>query len=271
MTAFGAPTGAHPDRRARRVRRRHARIVLEAAHRRAFRRRPHARVGRDLGPRPPPTSSSRTATSTITKGLIEAGRVDDRRRGTVLARLPAQGRRRGDQRRHPHVEASPGRSPPRVRARRLSRSKGSPRASSTSGASTRRPTASAGCRSTRARPTARRSTSRPRTCASKATGVRLDSIDIAKSTGTRHRRRVGRRGTATIRSTPTAREIPVESLVDAVVPARAAVGAHAVHRHRHRHVRLAALRRAAAHRRPVRRRRGHRPGHRPALAARRAC
>ena len=47
--------------------------------------------------------------------------VDDRRRGPVLARLPAQGQRRRDQRRHPHVETSPRGSAARVSARRLSR------------------------------------------------------------------------------------------------------------------------------------------------------
>ena len=39
------------DRRQRRVRRRDARVVLEAAHRGALQRRSHARVGRRLGPR----------------------------------------------------------------------------------------------------------------------------------------------------------------------------------------------------------------------------
>ena len=67
---------------------------------------------------------------------------------------------------------------------------------------------SAGCRSIAAPPTARPSTSRRRTCGSKATGVRLDGIDITEEHRRRDRRGLGRRGTATIRSTPSGARIP---------------------------------------------------------------
>ena len=51
MTAFGAPTGAIDIGGRGEFDGVHARVVLEAAHRGALRRRPHARLGHDLGPR----------------------------------------------------------------------------------------------------------------------------------------------------------------------------------------------------------------------------
>ena len=76
-------------------------------------------------------------------------------------------------------------------------------------------------------------------------GVRLDGIDITKSTGSvTGAAWVGWDGNYSFNADGA--RIPVESLVSVVVSARAAVGPPAVQRHRHRHVRGAALRRQAA-------------------------
>ena len=57
---------------------------------------------------------------TISKSADSGGRVDDRRRGTLLARLSPQGQRRGNQRGHPDDQAPAARPAPRLPARRLS-------------------------------------------------------------------------------------------------------------------------------------------------------
>ena len=88
-------------------------------------------------------------------------------------------------------------------------------------------------------------------------GVRLDGIDIAKSTGrVTGAAFVGWDGSYSFNADGT--KIPVESLEDRVVAACAAVGCSPVQRDRNRFVRGTALRREAHDRRPVRRRRGHR-------------
>ena len=172
----------------------------------------------------------------IKKSVIEheGSRIDAE--GRVLARVPAQGRRRGDQRQHPHGQAAAGGPAARLRARRLPGRRPDvgrvPRLRRrTSGR-----TASAGCRSTRARPTASRSTSRPPNLRFEGTGVRLDKIDITEEHRRGHRRGVGRLGRQLLVRRQR-REDPGRVADHDLVPARAALGHPRVRRDRHRHVR----------------------------------
>ena len=186
------------------------------------------------------------------------GDSEIRRRRSVLARLS---RARTAARRSTRASASTSRPARRTCGTHSSsttiRSKARCRASSSSTASTRRRSASATCRSTRAWPTARRSRRATSALRFEGGGVRLDSIDIAKSSGrVTGAAYVGWDGNYSFNADGTQDSRRVAE--DRVVAACAAVGCSAVQRDRERHVRGAALRREAHDRRPVRRRRRHR-------------
>ncbi len=100
-------------------------------------------------------------------------------------------------------------------------------------------------------------------------GVRLDNIDIRKSTGgVTGAAYVGWDGNYSFNADGA--RVPVESLVSVVVSARTALRPAAVHRDGRRHFRRAALRRQAGRRRLVCRRRGHRAALGTAQPARRS-
>ena len=105
-------------RRQRRVRRRDAAGVPPAADRGAFSRRPPARVGRHLGTRDR-RSRHRRRLRVDHERARRPARPAHRDRRPLRARLSAQGRRRGDQRADQGDALAAGRSPPRLRARRL--------------------------------------------------------------------------------------------------------------------------------------------------------
>ena len=269
MTAFGASARRGADRRLRRVRRRDAGVVLAAADRRALQGRADARVGRGLGQRHG-RPRDREQLRDVTKSVMRAGESEIRADGQVLARLPAQGRRRGDRRpRPPHAPAA-GRS-----ATRAFELDDYPVDGLVSGEfhvyGNYRDAA-------RLRPADHRKGHRLRRAFEMATaslrfegtGVRLDSLDVTKSTGTvTGAAWVGWDGNYSFDAdgTPDSGRVAGHR----GLPARAALGPAAVQRHRRRHVRGAALRREAARRRSVRRRRRHRPGHGPAAASRRGA
>ena len=204
MTAFGSPTGARADRRLGRVRRRDAASASRSRASRALQRRAHARVGHDLGRRHREGRDREQLRRRQRKRRSPTGRSRDHGRGPVLARLSAQGQRRRDQRAHPHHAAAARGSAPRVRARRLSgrraRLRRIPPLRQVRDAVRLRPAADR----RGARRTASRSRPRPRRCASRA--------PASGSTGSTSRRAPARSpaprgsaGTATTRSTPTAR------------------------------------------------------------------
>ena len=145
----------------------------------------HARLGRRRGGAAAATSSSRTATSDVTNARVTGEASRDRRRRAVLARLPAQGRRRGDQRARPARRA--GRWP--ICATRscstTSRSTARCPASSTCTAEYETPFGFGRCRSTRASPTASRSRPRPRRCGSRAAACGSTAIEVDESTAAR--------------------------------------------------------------------------------------
>ncbi len=85
----------HCDRRRRQVRRRHARRLPAAAHRRPHDRAGDARVGRDLGRRRR-RLRRRELVCVREPRLDSLGPVAHGRDGAVLARLPARRRRRRD-------------------------------------------------------------------------------------------------------------------------------------------------------------------------------
>ena len=242
MTAFGAPTGADPDRRQRRVRRRDAGVFSQAAHRRAVHRRPAARLGRRLG--------------------------HARRRRGHREQL-RQRHERGDDARAARRSAPTASSRSAIRARtaarRSTRASGSPVGrwpicGTPSSSTTTRWT---GCVSgdfhrlrplraavrlrqhadrARASPTARRSSARPRRCVSRAT-----AFGSTRSTSARAAARVtgaafvGWDGDYSFNADGA--RIPVESLTTAALPAGAALRPAPVQRHRRGHLRRAALRR----------------------------
>ena len=153
----------------------------------------------------------------VSESVITDGDVRDQGRRHVLARVSAPRQRRGDQRAGPHHAAAARGSAPRVRARRLSgrrtRLRRVPPVRQVPDPVRLRPAR----RSTAAPRTARRSRPRPRRCASKGSGVRLDALDIHKSTGgVTGAAWVGWDGNYSFNADGT--RIPVESLTTAAFP-----------------------------------------------------
>ena len=257
------------DRRPRRVRRRDARRVHAAADRGPLHRRRHARLGHVWG--------SGTADLVIensyvdvTKSVITTASREITRRRAVLARLPAQGRRRGDQR--PHQRSRGGRS--RTCATRSSstttRSKACLGRVPPLRQRTRRRSASAGCIIDKGTAYGETFDTRRRRCGSRApaSGSTASTSGRAPAPSPAPR---GSAGTATTRSTRTAPgsrsnrsttasfpRAPLSGCCSSTPPAPA----------RSRSPRYDVQ---APRGRPVRRRRRHRPGHRAAVAARRAA
>ena len=167
ITAFGSPTGVDHRRRLGEFRG----TMTKSFRARSSRGSSSATTcgrGTSSGGARPAACRSRTATSTsravVTRGpsSIAVGRP-------VLARLPAQGRRRGDQRPGRAQGPADARPAARLPARRLAGRRAACRASSASTAGTRGPSATAGCPSPTPRRGASRSTARAPRCGSRAT------------------------------------------------------------------------------------------------------
>ena len=159
----------------------------------------------------------------ITKQRHRAPGIPHRRRRAVLARLPAQGRRRGDQRATSAMnEAAAGGSAARLRARRLSGRRPDvrrvPRLRPVSRAARRR----RACRSTQGTAYGEPFEIATANLRFEGAGVRLDKIDITEEHRRRHRRGVGRLGRQLLVRRER-REDPRRVARDAdLVPARAA-------------------------------------------------
>ena len=239
----------------------------EAAHRGDVHRRSHARVGVGLGTRHARRSSSRTATRSSARASITTATSEINADGTFSLGYP---RRDGGEEINARVCIT---RRPMADLRHAFELDDWPVEGSVSGEYHLygnyetpfgvRPRSSID-RGRRVRRDVRHAPARR--CASRAPASGSTTFEVQKSTGAHDRRRVGRMGRqlliqrgrrAAFRSN---RWRPLE------FPTRAALRCAAVHRHGNRHVRDAALRRARAHRRSVRRRRRHRPGDRPARA-----
>ena len=133
-------------RGARRVPRDDDEVVQEPAHPGGVPRARHARVGRGVGARGRPPVDREQLRRHL-EGDGHARAVVDRGGRPVLARLPAPGRRRGDQRPGRAQGPADARPQARVRARRLAARRPACRASSGSPIGTRGPSATGGCRS----------------------------------------------------------------------------------------------------------------------------
>ena len=165
--------------------------------------------------------------------------------GQVLARLSAQGRRRGDQREHPDGQAAARRPAPCLRARRLPGRRADlrrvPRLREVSRPARRRPAAD------RQRQGLRRDASRSATAnlQFEGTGVRLDKIDIRRAPAG-DRRRLGRLGRQLFLRRQRHQDPGRVAGSTMSFPRAPLSGIARLRRERHRHLRQSALRRQAS-------------------------